>query len=424
MFDHMNRRSLLRSAVAGGAAAGAALVGDANAQSGQSEAKPRGASGRISEKYRFDDSDMDLFFVIALGWGQAGGLSVGQGFYVASKMVDGDADSWVAAFTEYGDYCTVQADEWQKRGWIHQSGQMRLNAFASYRSAWQFAPVGDPFKTIYTRMRAAYAPALHQLGLPATFFNVPYKGKSLPGVYVQSANPNAPVVLLIGGSDTCFEEIFLTVGRSLWEFGYSVAMADLPGQGITMADGLHWEVESEKPVSAIVDLLVGRFQAVPGRIAMLGYSLGGYFACRTAGYEHRFGAVIASTPMWNTGQVVAAQAKAQAAAGHKTSTVTRNNLEVMFWKAGVGNGAEMLGRLSKMVADPAIVTVPFLSIAGEGENPLLIKQSQDWTANIRSNRKDLVLLPAATGGDAHVQANNRLRLAQEMAGWLSEVIPS
>ena len=31
---------------------------------------------RLATKYRFDDEDMDLFFVAALGWGPTGGLDV------------------------------------------------------------------------------------------------------------------------------------------------------------------------------------------------------------------------------------------------------------------------------------------------------------------------------------------------------------
>lgn len=53
---------------------------------------------RLATKYRFDDEDMDLFFVAALGWGPAGGLDVGQAFHVASQITDGDGESWVRAF--------------------------------------------------------------------------------------------------------------------------------------------------------------------------------------------------------------------------------------------------------------------------------------------------------------------------------------
>jgi hypothetical protein len=53
---------------------------------------------------------MDLFFVAALGWGPAGGLDIGQAFYVASTIKDGDADSWMTSFPRYAELQTAQAD--------------------------------------------------------------------------------------------------------------------------------------------------------------------------------------------------------------------------------------------------------------------------------------------------------------------------
>jgi hypothetical protein len=49
-------------------------------------------------------------------------------------------------------------------------------------------------------------------------------------------------------------------------------LVDLPGQGITQADGLHWEVEAKKPIAAVIDVLIDRFGAKPGRIALVGLS--------------------------------------------------------------------------------------------------------------------------------------------------------
>ena len=427
MFDRMDRRSLMLAAGASaGAMAGLALPAAAGAQETPTGGQPKGFAtvGRLSTKYRFDDPDMDYWFTVALGWGPAGGLSVGQLFYVASKITDGDAASWAAAFNAYGDYCASQADDWLKRGRVRQSGEMRLNAFACYRSAWQFAPSRDAFKSLYAKQRAMYAPALAQMGIPATFFRSPYKGKSLPGVFIRNANPTAPVVLVFGGSDTCFEEIFFSIGRNLWEAGYSVAQVDLPGQGFTMEDGFQWEGETEKPVAAIVDVLVDRFKARPGRIAMFGYSLGGYFSSRASGYEHRLGAAIASTPIWNPKQAAAVMSKARLAAANVVSSATKRNEEVMIWKSGASDYNDFIARLSGWSTDPSIITVPFLTVAGGGESAMLIRQAHEWNDTIKSSRKDFVLLDAATGADGHVQANNRKRLAQEITGWLAEVMPS
>jgi pimeloyl-ACP methyl ester carboxylesterase len=381
------------------------------------------ASDRLGFKYRFDDPDMDLFFVIACGWGRAGGLDIGEAFYVAQSIEDGDAESWVASFEAAGDRQQALADEWQAAGWKRQSAQARLKAFASYRSAWQFAPIGPVFEGLYARHKAAFRQAAPDLGLPATFFDAPYLGKSLPGLFIQNADRNAPVVLLLGGADTCFEEIFLTVGRNVHDQGYSVAMVDLPGQGLTMKDGLHWEVETEKPIGAVIDVLIERFGAKPGRIAMLGYSLGGYFVTRAAGYEKRLGAVMASTPLPNVGlgfpELVKRWRKDDAEG--KMSSATRRNVDVIYWKMGAANDEDFIAKARRMIADPSLVTVPFLSIVGAGEGPGFRNDGKAWHEAIRSTQKRFVSLEASTGADGHCQAANRMRLAQEMCGWMDVI---
>lgn len=423
----VNRRSLLVSggvALAGGAIA---MAGSARAETAPAAAPgAKRESSRLSMKYRFDDTDMDLFFVVAMGWGKAGGLDVGEVFYIASTIKDGEATSWVDSFAASGERLEKVADDWKAQGWTRQSAQMRLKQFASYRSAWQFAPVGPVFDGLYAKHKAAFRQALPDLGLNTTFFDVPFKGKTLPGVFIQHPNPKAPVVLLLGGADTCFEEIFLTVGRNIYDGGYSIAMADLPGQGATMKDGLHWEIEPEKPIAAIADLLIAKFKAKPGRMALLGYSYGGYFATRAAGHDKRFAAFIATTPLPRPGDLLKAipGRKEKAAAATPPATAALRNFEILYWKAGVKTDQEWLDKTASMVADPSIVTAPFLSIVGRGEAPEFQRQGQYWHDSILSKNKKFVALDAATGADGHCQAQNRLRMAQETLGWLTTVFKS
>lgn len=379
---------------------------------------------RLGQTYRFQDTDMDLFFVGALGWGSAGGLEVGQVFHIASQITDGSADSWVDAFSRYGDLMSAQADEWKARGWQRQAGELRLKAMASYRSSWQFAPLGETFRSLYGKQKSAFVAAMAELGLPATFFAAPYEGKSLPGVFLQNANRRAPVVLVIGGSDTGFEDLFLTVGRNLFDRGFSVALADLPGQGIMADDGLFWVVEAERPIAAVIDTLVEQFGAKAGRIALLGLSLGGYFVTRAAGLESRLGAVIASTPFPRPGELFAASVASAIKAASRTaapSTAALRNRQILMWKAGAQSPGEFIQRTATMIADPSIVHVPFLSIVGGGDSPVFRSQAEAWHQAIPSTKKSFVLLDAATGADGHCQINNRLRLAQEITGWLGDL---
>lgn len=406
----------IASAATLAAAAAPAIAQTANTQATRPDQ-------RLAQKYRFNDPNMDLFFMAALSWGPAGGLDIGQAYYVASTIVDGDADSWVQAFTKYGDLQNEQADTWKNKGWKQAAGEARLKAFASYRSAWQFAAPGEVFAGIYARHKAAFATAMKEQELPATFFGVPYKGKQLPGVYLQNPAKDAPVVLVIGGADTCFEDLFLTCGRNLLNRGYSVAMVDLPGQGINQANGLYWEAEAEKPIAATIDLLVERFNAKPGRIALLGLSLGGYFVARAAGHEKRVATVMASTPFPDPADLFAQSVRHAMAEGNsKQPTVAAlRSYQSSLWKAGAKTPEEFIARTANMKADASLVTLPFLSILGAGDSPVFASQAKAWHGQIRSERKSFVLLDASTGADGHVQVNNRLRLTQECCGWLGEI---
>ena len=377
---------------------------------------------RLARSYRFEDPDMDLFFMAALSWGPAGGLDIGQAFHIASTIKDGDADSWVNSFAGYGEVQNVLADSWLARGWRHAAGEARLKAFASYRSAWQFAaPGSDTFAALYANHQQAFYKAMNELKLPATAFEVPWEGKSLPGLFVRNADANAPVALIIGGADTSLEDLFLSLGRGIWERGYSVAIVDLPGQGNTAAQGLRWETEPERPIAAVIDRLVQEFGAQPGRIALIGMSLGGYFATRAAGHESRLATVIASTPFPAPGRLFAASVRSALASGRTSSAASHRSYQNIFFKAGAKTPQEFLERWESAQADPALVTLPFLSVLGGGDSPMFAAQAREWHESIRSTRKDLVFLDAATGADGHCQVNARLRMVQEACGWMDEV---
>src|SRR6202012_3634579 len=225
------------------------------------------------------------------------------------------------------------------------------------------------------RQRNAFARALPELGIDADFFAVPYAGSELPGVFLPAADHAAPVALVIGGADTSFEDLFLTLGRNLLDRGYAVALIDLPGQGLTQAQGLHWEGEAEKRIAAVIDALIQRFGALPGRIALIGLSLGGYFVARAAGYETRLGTVIASTPFPRPAELFALAVQAAMRDATPPTPAAQRSRAVTFWKAGATTVEKFLERTKGMVADPRRVNLPFLSILGGGDSPVFAEQA-------------------------------------------------
>ncbi|KIW16611.1 hypothetical protein PV08_03799 [Exophiala spinifera] len=388
---------------------------------------PRGedySTQRLRQRYRFTDPNMDLFFLGALGWGPAGGLSVGEAFHAASQIIDGDVGSWADAFANLGAAQNAQAETWQRRGWTRAAGETRLKAFASYRLAWQFVGPGERFMSLFRTHQRLFAQAMTELAFPCTSFTVQYQTGNLPGYFYQASDPSTPTVLVIGGADSCHEDRFLSQGRHLFDRGYSVALVDLPGQGLVQEQELFWENETERSIAAVVDHLISRFDVSPRKLVLLGMSLGGYFACRAAAHERRLAAIIATTPLYRPGELFREVAKGLAeGGGDKLSDAARKNFEVLAWKAGVSDIADLAVQWDGANAEPNKVEIPFLSVVGAQEGSVWKKQAKEWHAAILSSKKSFVELNAETGADVHCQGNNTLRLVQEVDGWLREILP-
>jgi len=255
------------------------------------------------------------------------------------------------------------------------------------------------------------------MGLPSERFAVPYGGATLPGHFFRAGDPTAPTILVIGGADTCHEDRFLSQGRHYLERGYNVALIDLPGQGATPADGLFWEPDTEKPVGAVIDALVERHGVDPSRLALLGMSLGGYFAARSAAEEPRLAAVIATPVLSDPVELF------RAAIGSHThpSEAARKNMDVLMWKGGTEDLQSLARKWEGKSADPAKVRMPFLSVLGTQEGGVWQAQTRAWSDRVTSPGSRLLILGPETGADAHCQGNNPLRLTQEVDAWLGDL---
>ncbi|MET4899006.1 alpha/beta fold hydrolase [Sphingomonadaceae bacterium jetA1] len=216
---------------------------------------------------------------------------------------------------------------------------------------------------------------------------------------------------------TCHEDRFLSQGRYYIERGYNVVLVDLPGQGATPADGLFWEPETEKPVGAVLDFLMARHGVDISRLALLGMSLGGYFAARSAAEEPRLAAVIATPVLFDPSELFRAVAGSHA----NPSQAARRNMEVLMWKSGTDDLPSLARKWDGQCADPAKVRMPFLSVLGTQEGGVWQKQTRRWSEGVSSPGSQLLVLGPETGADAHCQGNNPLRLVQEVHAWLNSV---
>lgn len=143
----------------------------------------------------------------------------------------------------------------------------------------------------YARYRALWDAAF---GAGIERVEVPYGGGALPTLrYRAAAATPRGTVLAFGGFDSLIEE-FHPTWRGLADAGFDVVAFDGPGQGgaRTRHCLLHTH-DWEGPVAAVLDHLG------LDRVALLGMSMGGYWAVRAAGHEPRVAAVVSWSPVYD-----------------------------------------------------------------------------------------------------------------------------
>lgn len=167
------------------------------------------------------------------------------------------------------------------------------NATSYLRIAEFFTPPRDAEKVPrYRCYRALFDAGF--AGSGAVRHAVAYGGSSLPTYRLPSIGaPARGTVLVHGGFDSLIEEFF-----AIWEriaaAGFDVVAFDGPGQGGARAlDGLTFNHDWEKPVAAVLD----HFELESA--ALVGISMGGYWALRAAGREPRIDRVVSWPPVYD-----------------------------------------------------------------------------------------------------------------------------
>ncbi|WP_219513013.1 alpha/beta hydrolase family protein [Nonomuraea ceibae] len=364
-------------------------------------------------RYFFGDRDMDFIFQWSLGAAKTGGLDSGELFHIASRIEDGDTAGWVAEFEGFGDAQRALAKRWAGQGRRRSAGEVMMKAYHAYRQAWQFAGRGERFLPLISKYEAAFRRAVELLALPMTFIEVPFEGASLPGLRID-AGPGTPTLIVIGGGDTSKEDMYHLAGRNAWERGYTTVIVDLPGQGSTPLRGLHLMAETERPVGAIVDHLVGTYGQDTAKLAIIGFSGGGYMISRALMSERRIAAGVASTPILDFGAVLPVEVVEAMA----TDGAMKDSFRMYLWRSGLAEPVDFARLLATFTTDPGEIRSAFLSIAGLSESPVLVDQARRFHEALPVERKTLLEFDAASGADAHCQVNNPTRLAQEAVDWL------
>jgi dienelactone hydrolase len=223
--------------------------------------------------------------------------------FTTNGVTMGDFERITARLQRWDDWC----QEWSAVAAEHEqlgrnalaagrtiSAGQHLSQAAVYYHFAKFLFVADmaQLRAAHQRAVKCLTDALPFLDPPGSRIDIPFEGARLTGILRTPAGPGPhPVVILIPGLDSAKEE-FRTTETLFLERGIATFAVDGPGQGeaeYDLAIRGDWEV----PGAAIIDAVSALDGIDPGRIAVMGVSLGGYYAPRVASGDERVKACIA-----------------------------------------------------------------------------------------------------------------------------------
>jgi pimeloyl-ACP methyl ester carboxylesterase len=421
--------------------------GDASRKAGAAPEKPHAAPlvmfGSSSGMPGIFKSNFDYQLARSMPAGAYGeGGAVGEALSTARRIVDGDLESWVVAWTETAERVEKIGRACLSGGHAISARDAFLRAAIYWKTGFFYLETKDPRQlAMYKRHRSCFLQAAKLFDPPIEPVSIPYEnGKALPGYFMRAAagGGRRPTVMILGGGDTTCEELYYWGGgAAAVRRGYNAFLWEGPGQVGTYAldRTLIYRPDWEVPTRYAVDYVLSRNDVDPKRLALSGHSMGGYFAPRAAAFEKRITAVVANSllpelkpvfvsmlrPNPNTpssealeGQIdLTEPLKVFAGVFKERCGVAGESLQAFFDDMGRYSLAGLEGQ----------ITCPLLVITGEGEGPLVAATAHAFCERLTCPKTER-MISALDGGEVHCTLNNPSLKHQIEFDWLDDIFHS
>jgi dipeptidyl aminopeptidase/acylaminoacyl peptidase len=229
---------------------------------------------------------------------QQGGGDVFDIARTCAKIEPGDKDGWEREWLQLAQQIEGRARQALEAGRKLTAIQNFFHANQYYRMSDVFLTGADEskkkerFRKAQENFRAAAK--LHEP--PIEIISVRCGAEEYDGYFCHPTRPRPgkwPAISFIGGADSYAEEIYFAA-KPMLERGWAVLMVDTPGRGSSMyLKGIGTRPDYEVPGKACIDYLISRPEVDANRIALMGISMGGYYAPRVAAFERRIKALVA-----------------------------------------------------------------------------------------------------------------------------------
>jgi dienelactone hydrolase len=290
---------------------------------------PAPSSGCDCPALVFKDSEFAFELKRTLAAAYAGEADIGECLATASRIKEGDFESWYSEWNKTADYFRAEGDKSLAGGHNVTAREAYYRASTYYRTA-EFFLHGNPadprIVVTWEKSRDTFRDAIALDTVPYEIVAIPYENTTLPGYFykVDNSGKARPLLIVQTGFDGCQEELHPYAIEGI-KRGYNVLTFEGPGQGeVIRIQHIPFRPDWENVITPVVDYAVSRPDVDKDRIALWGISLGGYLAPRGAAYEPRIKALVADAGMYDIG---AELLNGMRKAGGSSANMTREELK-------------------------------------------------------------------------------------------------
>jgi dienelactone hydrolase len=367
-----------------------------------------------------------------LRWSNATQIVKGMVAYGAAAMAEIDAITWrLKARSSEADLDKAWMEEWSKEAdrvaKIGDDADAAANAVTAgnqymragnyYYSAERFIPPGEPKMAVYRKALRCYQGAMTRLHPDIERVEVPYeRSLTLPAYFVKGRGEGKrPTVVLFDGMDNAKEMSVIFAGLDLAQRGINVLAIDGPGQSEPLRlRNIPTRHDYEAAGIPAYDYVASRAEVDPKRVAVMGYSFGGYHGPRICAFDKRYAACVCFGAMhWNVHEFVKGHAPSDP---RKTSASTFQ----FRWVVGAPDNETALEWSKKFTLEGVAekVECPVLILHGENDRVVPVSEAHTLYEHIGSKNKMLRIFTEAEGGAEHCQVDNRQLGVDFIGDWL------
>jgi dienelactone hydrolase len=327
--------------------------------------------------------------------------------------------AWQEEWSAMADRLAKVADTAATEGRQITAGHHYMRAGNYYYSAERFIPPGPDKIAMYHQALRCYQAAMERLHPEIERVDIPYENASLPAYFVKGrGGGRRPTVVLFDGMDNAKEMSVIFAGIDFAKRGINTLAIDGPGQAEALRlRNIYSRHDYEVPGGAAYDYVAARPEVDPKRVAVMGYSFGGYHAPRIAGCDKRYGACVAFGAMhWDLYEWVAGN-KARLAVDPRTSSTS---IFQFRWVVGAPDNETALEWAKRFTLEGIAqrIECPFLVLHGENDRIVPLDQAKKLYEKVGSKRKHIKIFTAEEGGAEHCQVDHRQLGIDYISDWL------